>query len=65
MGVSGDNQNAQMKFHQKFNLSFPLLADVNKELIKSFGVWGKKKFMGKEYDGIHRMTFIINEKGRP
>ena len=61
--VSGDNQNAQMKFHQKFDLPFPLLADVNKELIKSFGVWGKKKFMGKEYDGIHRMTFIINEKG--
>ena len=63
LGVSGDNQNAQMKFHQKFDLPFPLLADVNKELIKSFGVWGKKKFMGKEYDGIHRMTFIINEKG--
>ena len=63
LGVSGDNQNAQMKFHQKFDLSFPLLADVNKELIKSFGVWGKKKFMGKEYDGIHRMTFIVNEKG--
>ena len=34
-----------------------------RELTKSFGVWGKKKFMGKEYDGIHRMTFIINEKG--
>ena len=63
LGVSGDNQNGQMKFHQKFDLPFPLLADVNKELIKSFGVWGKKKFMGKEYDGIHRMTFIVNEKG--
>ena len=63
LGVSGDNQNTQMKFHQKFDLPFPLLADFNKELIKSFGVWGKKKFMGKEYDGIHRMTFIINEKG--
>tara|TARA_B100001250_G_C19355809_1_gene595422 strand:- start:5 stop:463 length:459 start_codon:yes stop_codon:yes gene_type:complete len=63
LGVSGDNQKAQMKFHEKYNLPFPLLADVNKELIKSFGVWGKKKFMGKEYDGIHRMTFIVNEKG--
>lgn len=63
LGVSGDNENTQMKFHQKFELPFPLLADVDKELIKSFGVWGKKKFMGKEYDGIHRMTFLINEKG--
>ena len=63
IGVSGDNEKNQLKFHQKFELPFPLLADVDKELIKSFGVWGKKKFMGKEYDGIHRMTFIINEKG--
>ena len=41
-----DNQNTQMKFHQKFELPFPLLADVDKELIKSFGVWGKKKIHG-------------------
>lgn len=63
LGVSGDNQNSQKKFHQKFELPFPLLADIDKELIKSFGVWGKKKFMGREYDGIHRKTFIVNEKG--
>ena len=63
LGVSADNQKAQMKFHQNHNLPFPLLVDENKELIKSFGVWGKKKFMGKEYDGIHRMTFIFNNKG--
>ena len=63
LGVSGDNQNAQLKFHQKYELPFPLLADVDKDLINSFGVWGKKKFMGKEYDGIHRMTFVINDKG--
>ena len=63
LGVSGDNQNAQMKFHKRFELPFPLLSDVDKELIKSFGVWGEKKFMGKEYEGIHRMSFIINEKG--
>tara|TARA_B100001989_G_scaffold231359_1_gene189998 strand:- start:1226 stop:1684 length:459 start_codon:yes stop_codon:yes gene_type:complete len=63
LGVSADNQNAQMKFHQNNDLPFPLLVDENKELIKSFGVWGKKKFMGREYDGIHRMTFIVNEKG--
>ena len=64
LGVSGDNQNGQMKFHQKFDLPFPLLADVNKELIKSFGVWGKKKFMGKEFMGIIRTTFLIDKKGK-
>ena len=53
----------QMKFHQNHDLPFPLLVDENKELIKSFGVWGKKKFMGREYDGIHRMTFIFNNEG--
>jgi len=63
IGVSGDNEKNQLKFHQKFELPFPLLADVDKELVKSFGIWGKKKFMGREYYGIHRMTFIINEKG--
>ena len=63
LGVSGDNEKNQLKFHQKFELPFPLLVDTDKELIKSFGVWGKKKFMGREYEGIHRMTFIINEKG--
>ena len=63
LGVSADNEKSQSKFSQKFQLPFPLLADVDKELIKSFGVWGKKKFMGREYDGIHRSTFIINEKG--
>ena len=63
LGVSADSEKSQSKFSQKFQLPFPLLADVDKELIKSFGVWGKKKFMGREYDGIHRSTFIINEKG--
>ncbi len=63
LGVSADKQISQMKFHQKYHLPFPLLADINKDLIKSFGVWGKKKFMGKQYEGIHRMTFIINDQG--
>ncbi|MEG2102495.1 MAG: redoxin domain-containing protein, partial [Flavobacterium sp.] len=41
----------------------PLLADEDKSVINAFGVWGPKKFMGREYDGIHRTTFVINEKG--
>ena len=44
-------------------MPFPLLADENKEVINIFGVWGPKKFMGKEYEGILRKTFIIDEKG--
>ena len=63
LGVSGDNQNSQMKFHQKFELPFPLLADEEKEVINAFGVWGLKKFMGREYDGIHRKTFLVDEDG--
>jgi peroxiredoxin Q/BCP len=44
-------------------LPFPLLADEDKEVINAFGVWGPKKFMGREYEGIHRTTFVIDEKG--
>ena len=61
IGVSGDNEKNQLKFHQKFELPFPLLADVDKELIKSFGVWGKKKFMGKEFMGLIRSTFLLKK----
>ena len=63
LGVSADNEKLQKNFVDKFNFPFPLLADTEKEVINAFGVWGLKKFMGKEYDGIHRMTFIIDEKG--
>jgi peroxiredoxin Q/BCP len=63
LGVSADSQNAQLKFKDKFNFPFPLLADEDKSVIHAFGVWGPKKFMGKEYDGIHRTTFVINESG--
>lgn len=63
LGVSADSQNAQLKFKDKFNFPFPLLADEDKSVIQAFGVWGSKKFMGKEYDGIHRTTFVINESG--
>ena len=63
LGVSADGQKAQAKFRDKYEFPFPLLADENKEIITAFGVWGPKKFMGREYDGIHRTTFIIDEKG--
>ena len=63
LGVSADSEKAQLKFKEKFNFPFPLLADEDKSVIQAFGVWGPKKFMGKEYDGIHRTTFVINESG--
>lgn len=63
LGVSADNEKAQGKFKTKYDLPFPLLSDEDKKMIESFGVWGPKKFMGREFDGIHRTTFIINEKG--
>ena len=63
LGVSADSEKAQLKFKEKNNLPFPLLADENKEVIQAFGVWGPKKFMGRTFDGIHRTTFVIDEKG--
>ena len=63
LGVSADNAKTQLKFVEKYDLHFPLLADEDKSVIQAFGVWGPKKFMGKEYDGIHRTTFVIDENG--
>ncbi|OUD35945.1 thioredoxin-dependent thiol peroxidase [Flavobacterium sp. FPG59] len=63
LGVSADSAKAQAKFKDKYEFPFPLLSDEDKSVIQSFGVWGPKKFMGKEYDGIHRTTFVINEEG--
>lgn len=63
LGVSADTERRQKNFKKKYNLPFPLLADEKMEVIHGFGVWGPKKFMGREFDGIHRKTFIINEKG--
>lgn len=63
MGVSADSAKRQANFKNKYEFPFPLLADEDKTVINTFGVWGPKKFMGREYDGIHRKTFIINEKG--
>lgn len=61
IGVSADDETAHQKFIKKFDLPFPLIADVNKELIELYGVWGEKKFMGKIYDGIHRTTFVLDK----
>ena len=63
LGVSADNAKRQANFLDKNKLPFPLLADEDKSVIEAFGVWGPKKFMGREYDGIHRTTFVINENG--
>ena len=63
LGVSEDTQTKQQNFKNKYEFPFPLLADEDHTVINTFGVWGPKKFMGREYDGIHRKTFIISEKG--
>jgi len=63
LGVSADTQKKQSNFKKKFNFPYPLLADVDKEVINAFGVWGEKKFMGRTFDGIHRITFVVNEDG--
>lgn len=63
LGVSADSEKKQANFKDKYEFPFPLLADEDHTVINTFGVWGPKKFMGKEYDGIHRTTFIINGDG--
>ncbi len=63
IGVSADNSKKQKNFADKYELPFTLLADEDKVVIEAFGVWGPKKFQGKEYDGIHRTTFLVDEKG--
>lgn len=63
VGVSADSQKRQANFAKKNELTYPLIADEDKKVINAFGVWGPKKFMGREYEGIHRTTFVIDEKG--
>lgn len=63
LGVSADSEQRQSNFKNKYSFPFQLLADEDKIVINSFGVWGEKKFMGRVYDGIHRKTFVVNEKG--
>lgn len=63
IGVSADSVKRQNNFATKYDLKYPLIADEEKEVINAFGVWGPKKFMGREYEGIHRTTFLVDEKG--
>jgi len=63
VGVSADSQRRQKNFKEKHQFPFPLLADEEKEILNGFGVWGPKKFMGRTFDGIHRMTFLLDEEG--
>ncbi len=63
VGVSADTEKKHQNFISKFKLPFTLLADTDKEMLNAYGVWGPKKFMGREFDGIHRTTFLISEDG--
>ena len=63
LGVSADPVKNQKKFHEKFGFQYPLLADENRDVIEKFGVWQLKKFMGREFMGIVRATFIFDENG--
>ena len=62
-GVSADSVKRQKNFHTKQNFNFDLLSDESHVMLEEYGVWGLKKFMGREYMGISRITYIINEKG--
>jgi len=64
LGVSADSLASHKKFVDKHSLPFSLIPDTEKEIIKAYGVWGPKKFMGKEYEGINRMTFVIDADGK-
>ena len=64
LGVSPDDPKKHKKFIDKYSLPFPLIADTEKEILNAYGVWGPKKFMGREYDGVHRTTFVIDEAGK-
>lgn len=63
IGVSVDNDKSHLKFIEKNNLPFTLIADTDKKLVEEFGVWGEKKLYGRSYMGTSRTTFLINEEG--
>lgn len=64
LGVSPDTVKKQAKFKVKWDLPFPLIADEDHAIADAYGVWGPKKFMGREYEGVHRTTFIIDKDGK-
>ena len=63
LGVSPDSSKKQTNFIKKYNFPYSLLADDDQKVLKTYGVWGEKKFMGRTFDGVHRTTFLINESG--
>ena len=63
LGVSPDDEKKHKKFEAKFNLPFTLIADPQHKIIDKYGVWGEKQLYGRNYMGIHRTTFVIDEKG--
>ena len=63
-GVSTDDEKSHQKFISKFQLPFDLLADTDKSIVESYGVWGEKSMYGKKYMGTNRKTFLIDEKGK-
>lgn len=64
VGVSADTQKKHANFAEKYELPFSLIADSEKKVIEAYGAWGLKKFMGREYEGIIRKTFVIDEVGK-
>jgi peroxiredoxin Q/BCP len=64
LGVSADTVKSHAKFTDKFQLPFPLISDTDAVITKAFGAWGEKVFMGRKYQGIHRVTFLIGADGR-
>lgn len=63
IGVSPDPAKRHLKFIEKYKLPFSLIADEDRAVLEAYNVWGPKKFMGREYDGVHRTTFVIDENG--
>lgn len=63
LGVSPDSEKSHLKFEKKFSLPFTLLADADHKIIDQYGVWGEKQMFGRHYMGVHRTTFVIDEKG--
>ena len=64
IGISKDTAESHKAFAEKYHLPFTILADPDKKVINMYGVWGEKKFMGRTYDGIHRISFLIDEQGK-